>query len=618
MLDPMFLTESNQSFNTPAFAQPMRQMTSTHFPFIPTMETNSDAHSLGASMLSVDSPAEGSDTRITNCASSSSGGSNVTSAPQPYLPVCLKQEAEFSGKQSPAVDVPSEHMCNVCGKVFSERSHLQRHRVAHAEAKYVCDTCGRAFVREDKLKRHVRCVHSQERPFICETCSKGFARKDKLQEHARHHNRDITFLCPVCSDVFVMRSHLNRHLRTVHKLKTNMIQAMQSSTSSPAVENTFLTIGDPPPCSCSTSVPDCPSKVLTQISTNTSEKLPAPRRKSLKRPRPNSSRKVDSDLQSLKLECTENQPSDQLQSQPWPPLGAPILGGGAGVSFPANFLFCQQPAVQQQSVQQIGQSSQQLPRSFQLQQQQQQEAITAQGRQSLELSHVPSQSDVTSSCPYSSNGLLQQSCIARGQSQQQQQQQQHQQHSQQQSAFSAAMAAGLFSPVNYVGFWPQPSAGLVLPHPTAYGALGTQSDQFSVGNHSSAFPIQSGCPQSNGVSQYNPCSTLADNGRQETSNVTAQYSSVIPGYVRQEPNPNSAFVRPTPSASSAHMFASFPSFAQAVYYQAASLAASQNGSASTDGSLSSVDLNLFPGQTRSSQSLGSQLPYLSTSSTANS
>lgn len=172
------------------------------------------------------------------------GGSPIVQMdnPNPFSSIVLKQEepspssisALFTGdftqqQQQPSSssstatsnDAPVQkgHACDVCHKVFADRSLLSKHKIAHAEAKHICNTCGRAFVREDKLRRHFRSVHSNERPFVCEVCNKAFARKDKLQEHAKHHNKDITFPCTVCNEVFLMRSLLNRHLRTEHQIK---------------------------------------------------------------------------------------------------------------------------------------------------------------------------------------------------------------------------------------------------------------------------------------------------------------------------------------------------------------------------------------------------------------
>ncbi|TPP63889.1 Zinc finger protein [Fasciola gigantica] len=203
MEDSVFTAPYMQSFGTPMFSDTNLQFDrQTSVLFCP------NDRSLEKQNSAVSSPTNVNGKSFSQCQSSL--GSNVSNG----TGAGVQQRCSPDTVGGDSEDVSC--VCKDCGKKFSERSLLLRHRVVHAEAKYVCEFCQRAFVRDDKRKRHIRCVHSHERPFVCEVCAKAFARKDKLQEHARHHNRDITFPCPVCPDLFVMRSHLNRHLRTVH------------------------------------------------------------------------------------------------------------------------------------------------------------------------------------------------------------------------------------------------------------------------------------------------------------------------------------------------------------------------------------------------------------------
>ncbi|KAJ5875287.1 uncharacterized protein N7473_012634 [Penicillium subrubescens] len=49
--------------------------------------------------------------------------------------------------------------CNVCGKRYTKREHLQRHERIHSGDKpFTCPVCGRCFARQDVLNRHAR-VH---------------------------------------------------------------------------------------------------------------------------------------------------------------------------------------------------------------------------------------------------------------------------------------------------------------------------------------------------------------------------------------------------------------------------------------------------------------------------
>ena len=57
----------------------------------------------------------------------------------------------------------SEFQCDDCGKAFSNKSTLNRHKLLHQNEKpYPCNLCKRAFIDQKTLKNHQK------------TCSKHF------------------------------------------------------------------------------------------------------------------------------------------------------------------------------------------------------------------------------------------------------------------------------------------------------------------------------------------------------------------------------------------------------------------------------------------------------------
>ncbi|KAM6220852.1 LOW QUALITY PROTEIN: zinc finger and BTB domain-containing protein 49 [Rhynchocyon petersi] len=107
------------------------------------------------------------------------------------------------------------HLCDICGRGFSNFSNLKEHKKTHtADKVFTCDECGKSFNMQRKLVKH-RVRHTGERPYSCSACGKSFGGSGDLRRHVRTHTGEKPYTCDVCDKGFTRAAVLRRH-RKMH------------------------------------------------------------------------------------------------------------------------------------------------------------------------------------------------------------------------------------------------------------------------------------------------------------------------------------------------------------------------------------------------------------------
>ncbi|XP_058120381.1 testis-specific zinc finger protein topi-like [Anopheles ziemanni] len=137
---------------------------------------------------------------------------------EPLKPIILAGENSNSPTQLGSDEEKTQrpYLCDVCGKTYTQSSHLWQHLRFHNGVRpFVCprEPCTRSFTIRPDLNDHIRKCHTGERPYECETCGRRFLTGSVYYQHRLIHRGDRRYACPDCDKRFYRADALKNHQR---------------------------------------------------------------------------------------------------------------------------------------------------------------------------------------------------------------------------------------------------------------------------------------------------------------------------------------------------------------------------------------------------------------------
>lgn len=133
-------------------------------------------------------------------------------------------QAHLKYSRAHATDSVFKFPCPMCNKGYPSKEAMQDHfNYQHlGKTSHKCSICDKPIASRANVEKHMMRMHGQkkEKPknHVCQTCGKGFTDKKALNQHEVIHSGDRPLTCDICQQTFKQKASLYTHRKRVHKV----------------------------------------------------------------------------------------------------------------------------------------------------------------------------------------------------------------------------------------------------------------------------------------------------------------------------------------------------------------------------------------------------------------
>lgn len=133
-------------------------------------------------------------------------------------------QAHFKYSRAHADDQVFKFPCPMCNKGYQTKEAMQDHFNYQHLGKTVhkCPVCDKPIASRANVEKHMMRVHGQKkekpRNHVCQVCGKAFTDKKALTQHEVIHSGERPLSCDICQQTFKQKASLYTHRKRVHKV----------------------------------------------------------------------------------------------------------------------------------------------------------------------------------------------------------------------------------------------------------------------------------------------------------------------------------------------------------------------------------------------------------------